>query len=310
MASIAANGIRIEYEDFGDPGDPVILLVMGFAAQMLVWPESFCRALAKHSFRVIRFDNRDAGMSTHLHGVRAPGMVRSMLASLLGIRLNTPYSLDDMAQDAIGILESLGIQKAHFVGASMGGMIAQITAAKDPGRVTSLTSMMSTSGNRKLPGPRPKVLQHALFGHRKNLDREGMIEYLLGLWQLTASPEYPTPADEMRRHVTLWVDRALDPAANIRQFAAMAASGDRTESLGTIACPTLVIHGEDDPLIPVAAGRHTAECIAGSHLRVIAGMGHDLPEQLVPEIAKLIASHCAAAQNESTDGPDEIAAIK
>jgi proline iminopeptidase len=309
MTSIAANGINIEYEEFGDPGDPVILLVMGFAAQMVVWPESFCRALAEHSFRVIRFDNRDVGMSTRFHDVKAPGMKRSMLASLLGIRLEAPYLLDDMAMDAIGILESLGIREAHFVGASMGGMIAQIAAAKHPGYVSSLTSLMSTSGSRKLPGPRPKVLKHVLFGHRKNLDREGMIEYLMGLWKLTASPAYPTPVDEKRRRVTMWVDRALDPSGNIRQFAAMAASGGRTKLLGTIKCPTLVIHGEDDPLIPVAGGRHTAECIAGSQLRVIAGMGHDLPEQLVPEIAKLIASHCAAAQNDRSDGPEEIAGV-
>jgi pimeloyl-ACP methyl ester carboxylesterase len=306
MLSVTANKICIEYEEFGNPDDPVILLIMGFAAQMLVWPESFCRALAERSFRVIRFDNRDSGLSTHLDGVTAPGMVRAMCASIVGLKIKTPYSLDDMAEDTIGLLDALGIQRAHIVGASMGGMIAQIIAAKHVGQVTSLTSIMSTSGSRKLPGPRPKVFKHALFGHKKNHDRDAMIEYLLGLWQLTASPAYPTAVDEMRRRVTSWVDRSSDPAANIRQFAAMAAAGDRTELLGTIDSPALIIHGEDDPLMPVAAGRHTAHCIRNAQLQVIAGMGHDIPEQLVPELATLIARHCAAAQNERLNGPDEI----
>jgi len=295
VASIAANGIRIEYEEFGDSNDPAVVLIMGFGAQMVVWPEEFCRALAAQSLRVIRFDNRDAGLSTHFDGVKAPGMVRTMLGSLVGIKPKVPYTLDDMALDTIGLLDALGIREAHIVGASMGGMIAQLIAAKHAPRVKSLTSIMSTSGNRKLPGPRPKVLRHALFKHRKHFNRDEMIQYLVEFWQLNASPAYPMSVEERRERVTGWVDRNFDPAANIRQFAAMASSGDRTKLLAGIDRPTLVIHGEDDPLIPVAAGRQTAQSIPGANLHVIPGMGHDLPEALLPDLAGLIAAHCVAA---------------
>lgn len=302
MASIAANGIRIEYEEFGDPHDPALLLIMGFAAQMVVWPEAFCQALAAQSLRVIRFDNRDAGLSTHFDGVKAPGMVRTMLGSLVGIKPKVPYTLDDMALDTIGLLDALGIRDAHMVGASMGGMIAQIIAANHAERARSLTSIMSTSGNRRLPGPRPKVLRHALFKHNKHFNRDEMIQYLVEFWQLNASPAYPITVEERRERVAGWVDRNFDPAANIRQFAAMATSGDRTGLLAGIDRPTLVIHGEADPLIPAAAGRHTAQCIPGAKLHTIPGMGHDLPEPLIPELAGLIASHCAAADSASASG--------
>lgn len=296
MASATANGICIEYEEFGDPGDPAIVLIMGFSAQMLVWPDSFCRALADHAFRVIRFDNRDAGLSTHLHGAKAPGMRRSMFASILGIRLKVPYTLGDMALDTVGLLDALDVRRAHVVGASMGGMIAQILAAGHAPRVASVTSIMSTSGSRRLPGPRPRVLRHVLFRHRKNMQPDDMIRYLVRFWELIASPGFPTPIEEITRRITSWVRRDSDPAANIRQFAAMAASGDRTELLGRVACPALVVHGADDPLIPVQGGRHTAECIANAGLCVIDGMAHDLPEQLVPQLAERIALHCTAAQ--------------
>lgn len=307
MASVTANGIQIEFEEFGNPDDPAVLLIMGFAGQMVVWPEAFCRALAERSLRIIRFDNRDVGLSTHLDGVKAPGMVRAMFGSLLGIKFKVPYALDDMALDTIGLLDALDIRQAHIVGASMGGMIAQIIAAKHADRVRSLTSIMSTSGSRKLPGPRPKVLRQALFKHRKNFDREQMIRYLVDFWQLIASPAYPMPAEERRQRVTSWVDRNFDPAADIRQFAAMATSGDRTQLLDTIKRPTLVIHGEDDPLIPVDAGRHTAQCVANAKLHVIPGMGHDLPEQLIPDFARLIASHCAVASDGNVNHRGEVA---
>ena len=309
MASVDANGIRIEYEEFGDPHDPVILLIIGFAAQMTVWPEPFCQALAGQSYRVIRFDNRDVGLSSHLDGIKSPGMVRAMAASMLGIRIKTPYTLEDMALDASGLLEKFGIEQAHVVGASMGGMIAQIMAAKHARHVISLTSLMSTSGSRSLRGPRSDVLRHILFRRKKNMDHDAMIEYLVGLWQLAASPEYPTPIDEKRRLVTSWIDRNLDSAGSVRQFAAMAANGDRTSLLKTIQCPSLVIHGEDDPLIRVDGGRHTARCINNARLRVISGMGHDLPEQLIPSITKLIACHCAEAQNKQHETPHEAAVV-
>lgn len=296
MTSANANSIRIEYEEFGEPGNPPIVLIMGFAAQMLVWPDAFCQALADRSFHVIRFDNRDAGLSTHLDGVRAPGMKRSMLASIFGIRLTVPYTLDDMALDTVGLLDELGIERAHLVGASMGGMIAQLLAANHAQRVRSLTSIMSTSGNRRLPGPRMRVLKHVLTRHRKNMLPDEMIRYLTDFWELIASPAYPTPHEEIARKVTMWVYRNSDPAANIRQFAAMAENGDRTELLRTVRRPALIIHGTEDPLIPVECGRHTAECIRDAELHTVDGMGHDLPEQVIPQLAERIALHCAAAR--------------
>ena len=296
MTSATANNVSIEYEEFGEPRDPAILLIMGFAAQMVVWPDALCQALADRSFRVIRFDNRDAGLSTHLDGVGAPGMKRSMLASILGIKLKVPYTLADMALDTVGLLDALEIERAHIVGASMGGMIAQLLAANHAQRVASMTSIMSTSGNRRLPPPRMHVLRHVLFRHKKNMLPDEMIQYLVEFWKLISSPAYPTPHDEISRKVTSWVRRDSDPVANIRQFAAMAESGDRTELLGTIGRPALVVHGSEDPLIRVECGRHTAECIPNAELHVVDGMGHDLPEQLVPRIAERIALHCAAAQ--------------
>ena len=264
MAKVSGNGISIECEAFGDERNPAILLIMGYAAQMVVWPESLCRALADHGFRVIRFDNRDVGLSTHFDGVKAPGVARSLFASLLNIKIRTPYSLEDMADDAIGVLDALGIRTAHIVGASMGGMIAQIIASAHSDRVRSLTSIMSTSGNRRLPGPRPKVLKHVLFRQKKNMQREEMIDYVTEFWQLVESPMYPTSDEERKQLVTSWVDRDCDMAASFRQFAAMAANGDRSERLRSIDRPTLVIHGEDDLLIPVEGGRHTAANIHGA----------------------------------------------
>ena len=300
MPTATANGIQIEYDEFGNRDAPVILLIMGFAAQLVVWPEAFCQSLADRGFRVIRFDNRDVGLSTHLDGIKAPGMLRSMAASLIKVKLKTPYTLEDMALDAIGLLDTLGIRDAHIVGASMGAMIGQIIAAKHASRVSSLVSIMSTSGKYGLPGPRPRVLRHVLFGHKKNMSAEAMRDFIFGLWMRTASPGYPTPVDEKRDLIASWIERNCDPAANVRQFAAMAANGDRTPLLRTIRRPTLVIHGADDPLIPVAGGQHTASCIEGASLQVISGMGHDLPDQLVPKMAEMIASHCIEAQDGTT----------
>lgn len=307
MPTASANGIQIRYDEFGDSGDPAILLIMGFAAQLVVWPESLCQSLAERGFRIIRFDNRDVGLSTHLDGVKAPGMVRSMFASLIKIKLKTPYTLDDMALDAIGLLDALQIRDAHIVGISMGGMIAQIAAARHASRVRSLTSIMSTSGKYGLPGPRPRVLKQVLFGHKKNMQAEAMTDFVFDLWKLTASPDYPTAMDEKRRLIASWIERNCDSSANIRQFAAMAANGDRTELLRTIRRPALVIHGEADPLIPAEGGRHTASCIEGAQLRVMPGMAHDLPEQLMPVMAEMIASHCSKAQNGTQDESHQIA---
>lgn len=302
MPRLSANNIDIEYEVFGSDSDPVILLIMGQGAQMTVWPESFCRGLAERSFRVVRFDNRDVGLSTHFDGVKAPGVARALFAALLGIPIRTPYTLHDMAGDAVGVLEELRIDSAHIVGASMGGMIAQILAATQGERTRSLVSMMSTSGKRGLKPPKSTLMRHVLFGQRKDMTRDDFVVALVRFSGLVASPGYPTPADERLRRVTSWVERNFDMAASFRQFAAMAACGDRTPLLELIRRPSLVIHGEDDPLIRVDGGRHTASSIPDARLEVIPGMGHDMPESLVPRLVDMIASHCAAA-DDSHDSP-------
>lgn len=296
MPNIAVNSIRIEYETFGQPQHPTVILIMGYAAHMKVWPDSFCKAIASQSFHVIRFDNRDCGLSGKFDGRKCPGMIRSMLAYWLKMPLKTPYTLEDMALDAVGLLEALQIDSAHFVGVSMGGMIAQLAAVNYPARVRSLTSIMSSSGSRHLPGPKPAVLRQALFGHKSHMNREQAIDYLVRFCSLVASPGFPTAEDERRRLCTEWVSRAFDPQADRRQFAAMTADGDRSERLARIRAPTLVLHGGDDPLIPVAGGRHTAACIAGSRLEIIPGMGHDLPEALVPVIVPRIIGHLKLAE--------------
>lgn len=307
MPRLSANRIDIEYETFGSDAGPVILLIMGQGAQMTVWPGSFCRGLAERGFRVIRFDNRDVGLSTHFDGVKAPGVGRALLAALLGIRIKPPYSLHDMADDAVGLLEGLGVDSAHIVGASMGGMIAQIIAARNPERTRSLVSMMSTSGKRGLKPPIRKLMRHVVFGQRKNMSRDEVIAFFVRFAELVESPAYPTPAHERLRLVTSWVDRSFDMAASFRQFAAMAACGDRTALLESIRRPTLVLHGEDDPLIRVDGGRHTATSIPGARLEVIPGMGHDLPESLVPRLVDTIANHFAAVEDSLDTAAREIA---
>lgn len=237
MTRIVANGVGIEAETFGSAAAPAILLIQGYAAQMVVWPESLCRGLADRGFYVMRFDNRDVGLSEHFHGVKAPGVARSFLASILGIRLRTPYTLDDMARDSVGVLDAFNVAEAHIVGASMGGMIAQLVAAHHGNRARSLVSIMSTSGNRKLPPPKPRLVWHVLFRQRKKAPRERLIKAIVSLWELLESPGYPTSREERVRKVSSWVDRDSDRLGCFRQFAAMAASGDRSELLGSIARP-------------------------------------------------------------------------
>ncbi len=291
MAKIQANSISLEYDEFGNPRHPAILLIMGLGTQMTAWPEPFCEALAARGFRVIRFDNRDIGLSTKFDGAPAPGPLRFLLARMLHLPLRTPYRLEDMADDALGLLESLDIAAAHVVGASMGGMIAQLIAARAPEKVLSLISIMSTSGARGLPGARPEVAGHMFSGRPAAPDRESLIDYTIKALKLISSPAYPRSDAEWRELVTAAVERSFYPQGFRRQLAAIVASGSRVELLRTIKVPTLVIHGRDDPLIPVACGVHSAECIPGARLQIIDGMGHDLPPQLWATLVGLIATH-------------------
>jgi len=286
---------HIEYESLGDPAHPAIVLIMGLGMQLIAWPDSFCNALVARDFYVIRFDNRDVGLSGRVPGRKRPNILLAMAAAALRLPVRTAYRLEDMAADTVGLMDRLGIQRAHIVGASMGGMIAQIVAARFPQRVLSLTSIMSTSGNRKLSRP-SKAAGKALVARPADPDNpEVVIDHLVHVFGIIGSPAYPTPRDEARQRIGRAVRRAYDPPGVARQLVAVIAAGDRSEQLHAITAPTLVIHGADDPLVPLAAGRDTARLIRGARLMVVEGMGHDFPEALMPRLAAAIADHCQNA---------------
>ena len=292
--TVIANGIPIHYEDHGNPDDPAILLIMGFAAQLTLWPDELVAALAAQGFRVIRYDNRDIGLSHKFDGVRAPGVVKLTLMNKIGLTPRVPYTLGDMADDGAGLLDALGIEAAHIAGASMGGMIAQRFAARHPGRTRSLISIFSTTGNPKLPAARKEAMQ-ALLTRPQSTEEAVLVEHGMMLARTIGSPGFPTDEERLRANVTAAVRRSVYPEGPTRHLSAILADGDRRKMLQTLDVPTLVLHGDDDPLIPVAAGRDTAEHIRGARLRTIAGWGHDLPLALVDELAGEMAGHAKAA---------------
>jgi pimeloyl-ACP methyl ester carboxylesterase len=263
--------IEICFETFGSPDDPTLLLVMGIGTQMIAWPEAFCRRLADHGFFVIRYDNRDVGRSTHLRRYRPP-TIRQLL---LRDKRAAKYSLADMADDGMALLDHLRIAKAHVVGASMGGMIAQTMAARHPDRVLSLASIMSNTGHRWKGMPGLRV--YPIFIRRPAKNREGAVESFVSAFKLIGSPAFPFDEDEMRQAAALSYDRGYDPAGTGRQLAAILAAGDRTEELRRITAPTVVIHGTKDRMVRPSGGRATAAAIRDSKLVLIDGMGHDLP---------------------------------
>lgn len=290
---IPANGITISYEDAGPRDAPVVLLVMGLGGQLTLWPDEFVAALNAHGFRTIRYDNRDVGLSTRFEAAGVPNIKWMIAKSLLGLHPRAPYSLHDMAADAIGVLDALGVARAHIVGASMGGMISQHIAAKWPDRASSLASVMSTTGNRRLPRARPEAMR-ALAGRPMSGDPEAMIAYAKRAAHIIGSPAYPPDPDRLDWRVRRDFARAWYPPGFVRQMAAIIADGDRREMLRTIKVPTLVIHGDADPLVPPAGGEDTARNISGARLMTIAGMGHDLPLALVDTLADAIAGHAKA----------------
>ena len=282
MPQIRANGIDIEYESFGRQSDPVILLIMGLGAQMTMWPVAFCEGLAAGGFRVIRFDNRDIGKSTHLTQLSTPNVQDAMMKMMTGEPVAAPYLLDDMAADAAGLLKALDIPCAHIVGASMGGMIAQIVAAKHADQTISLTSIMSTTGNRSLPPGKPEALL-AISQPPASNSREDLIAAGVHTWRVIGSPGYPATDEELREIVIGAIDRVPhEPTGFARQLVAIVASPPRNEILKSVRCPALVIHGADDPLVPVEGGRDTAASIPGCKLVIVPGMAHDFTNALVP----------------------------
>jgi len=288
-----ANGIEIEYETFGPPdGDP-LLLIMGLGGQMTLWDEAFCEALASRGHLTIRFDNRDVGLSTWFDQAGVPDLAQAMMASLSGDPLEPPYTLDDMADDAAGLLDALSIDRAHVVGASMGGMIAQTFAIRHPARLTSLVSIMSATGHPDSPQAKPEVMAKLLAPPPDT--REGRIEQSLDLWRTIGSPGFEMDEARIRERSGRDFDRAFHPEGTVRQMAAIVAHGSREEALARVAAPSLVIHGAADPLVPPGSGERTARAIPGAELLMIDGMGHDLPPQLFGTLANAIASHARKA---------------
>jgi proline iminopeptidase len=287
-----AAPLHIEYESLGDPSHPAIVLIMGLGMQLTAWPDSFCRELVERGYRVVRFDNRDCGLSGRAPGKKRANLLLAMAASALGLPVRTPYTLEDMAGDAVGLMDRLGIAQAHIVGASMGGMIAQVLTAKFPQRALSLTSIMSSSGNRRVSKPTKSARKILLSRPADPKDTDSVIDYMVQMFGVIGSPAYPASTDELRQRLGQSIRRAYTPAGTARQLLAIIASGDRRKLLRTIKAPTLVIHGAADPLVPLAAGRDTAQNIPGAELLVIDGMGHDFPDELMPRLALAIADHC------------------
>ena len=293
MPELTANNLTLHYDEHGDPLHPVILLVTGLGAQMLLWPEELVQALAAKGYRVIRYDNRDIGLSQKMDAAKAPSLKTQVLRKLIGWPAKVPYTLKDMADDGMGVLDALGIEKAHIVGASMGGMIAQLMAIHHGHRILSLTSIMSTTGNAKLPQADKEAIE-TLTAPIESMKEEWLIEHGIAIQKAIGSPGFAPDPEHRRARVTRTVKRSVYPAGMPRQLAAIIDDGDRTKRLATVTAPTLVLHGEGDPLVKVEAGRATAKAIPDAKLVTIPGWGHDLPQQLTGRLADEITAHTGA----------------
>ncbi len=297
---IRANGIDIEIEDSanGRPASasqPVVLLIMGLGMQLVAWPPQMVQALVDAGFRVIRMDNRDVGLSQHFDHLGKPNLLWASLKYKMGMTVKPPYTVADMAQDALGVLDALKIKYAHIVGVSMGGMIAQRVAIAAPKRVLSLTSIMSSSGARGLPQAKPEVVRAML--KRPGKSPAAVLDHFVKVFKIIGSPAYPIPEAQMRERIALGVRRSFHPAGTLRQMMAIVSDADRAAQLAAVTCRTLVVHGDADPLVPLGNGQDTAQRIAGARLHTIAGMGHDLPDEPVRQILATMIPHMQGVQS-------------
>ncbi|MEO7390534.1 MAG: alpha/beta fold hydrolase [Ramlibacter sp.] len=295
---VKANGIRIEVEDTGSDGSqvgrPAVLLIMGLGMQLIAWPALFVQALVDAGFRVVRFDNRDIGLSEHFDHLGVPNILWESLKHRIGLPVRAPYSLREMAADALGVLDALEIQAAHIVGVSMGGMIAQRAALAAPGRTLSLTSIMSSSGARHLPGPRPRVMR-AMLGRPRGTGEQEILDHYVNLFRVIGSPGFPIEEAVLRERVLAGTRRSLHPEGALRHMTAIAADSTRADELPGITAPTLVLHGRSDPLVPFACGQDTARRIPGAKLVGIEGMGHDLVPGVVQRLLESLLPHLKTA---------------
>ncbi|MEM7611863.1 MAG: alpha/beta hydrolase [Pseudomonadota bacterium] len=290
MPNQTVNGIRLAYEWQGPEDGPVLVLIQGLSMPLNAWPPTFVTHFTDAGYRVLTLDNRDIGLSQTFDSAGIPNIMWEGFKARLRLPVNNSYSLDDMAADVSVLMGSLGVQSAHVAGVSMGGMIAQLLAIHHPQRVDSLTSIMSTTGNRRLPPPEPPVLRHMLRRPATD-DVEARVEYAMKTWRLIASPGFDVDFEYLERRLRSMYERGVTRGGAVRQMLAIAAAPSRVKALRKVRIPTLVIHGRDDPLVPVACGADTANAIPNSRFEVIDGMGHDLPIALHERISGMMLEH-------------------
>jgi pimeloyl-ACP methyl ester carboxylesterase len=295
MPTTEANGLVLAYETRGEPAAPPLVLVMGLGMPLVAWPDEFVDGLVGSGFHVVLFDNRDCGHSEKLARGPRPNLPFAIGRALLRLKVRSPYAIADMAKDVTGLLDVLGIVRAHVIGVSMGGMIAQVVAARFPDRVRSLTSIMASSGNPGVSLGKPGALR-ALLRRPDPRDIGAVTAHLVSLFGVIGSPGFATDPALLRGMCDRVVRRGYYPTGTARQLLAILAAGDRRRELEGVRAPTLVIHGTRDPLLPIAAGRDTARHIPGARLLEIEGMGHDLPPALTPRLVEEIARHCRDAE--------------
>jgi pimeloyl-ACP methyl ester carboxylesterase len=291
MSAANINGIHVEYETFGDPESTPLLLIMGLGGQMILWDEKFCEDLANQGLYVVRFDNRDVGLSTHFDDAGIPDLMAVFAAQMQGKKIDTPYTLDDMADDAVGLLKAIGIEKAHMCGISLGASVAQTIAIRHPSNVLSLIPIYGSTGNPELSPPTPEAIN--LLMAPQPQEKEAYVAHLTNTYKMIAGTKFPFDEEWHRTKLAQSYDRSFNPNGKVRQLAAAIAHGNRKPALANVKAPTLVIHGVEDPLIPVDGGKDTAEAIKGAELLLIDGMGHELPngKGAWPEIMEAMITH-------------------
>lgn len=296
MPHVTANNIQIAYETYGDPKHPAALLIMGLGGQLTMWSDKLVEDLVAGGYRVILFDNRDIGLSHHHTGEKSPGILRQILLRRLGVKLKAPYELIDMARDTVGLMDALKLEAVHLVGISMGGMIAQHVASLNPDRVLSLTAIMTTTGNPKLPRPSGEIMKAMIRRGPQPTTREAIIDQSVATFEVIGTPGENQNTNGMRDRITRSYDRSYHPAGLLRQMSAIVASGDFRKHTRNIKVPTLVLHGTADPLVPIEGGRDVAKLVRGARMVELEGMGHDVPPRFLPEITQHMLDHFAATK--------------